>query len=356
MRIHIVGAGLIGTSIGLGLTQLGDLVTFEDSNPDHLRVAQDLVDPQNVEAKSTPIDLVILSTPVEVLFDTLQAQFSQNPQSMFIDVSGLKSELIQQVESFPDLASRFCGTHPMAGREISGPTGARSDLFQGAVWIVTPTSRTDERVVSTATSLAKSLGASVRIVEAEAHDRAISAVSHLPQVFSSLLAQTLHQSSAEDLSLAGQGIRDLTRLADSSPSLWSELLLHNKKNLLKSLATVQASIAKLISDVENDDKKAVFDLLKVGSAGKSLIPGKHGGIARAYAYLPIVIDDKPGQLAAIFDECANAKVNVEDLFIEHSPGQQTGLITLALSQDDANILRSHLVEKNWRVHEIRASR
>jgi prephenate dehydrogenase len=84
-----------------------------------------------------------------------------------------------------------------------------------------------------------------------------------------------------------------------------------------------------------------------------MIPGKHGGAARNYTFLPVVIEDKPGQLAALFDECAIAQVNVEDLSIEHSPEQFTGLITLALSKNDAEKLHQHLLNKGWRAHAPR---
>jgi prephenate dehydrogenase len=93
--------------------------------------------------------------------------------------------------------------------------------------------------------------------------------------------------------------------------------------------------------------------IKKGNTGRALIPGKHGGVAREYTYLPVVIEDKPGQLAALFDECASAKVNIEDLTIEHSPGQFTGLITLSLSQSDAQILSDHLIRSGWKVHAPR---
>ena len=97
----------------------------------------------------------------------------------------------------------------------------------------------------------------------------------------------------------------------------------------------------------------VAEVIAAGQRGRDLIPGKHGGQQRSYTYLPIVIEDKPGQLAALFDECAAAQVNVEDLSIEHSPEQYTGLITLALSQSDAAKLYEHLLEQGWRAHAPR---
>jgi len=102
-----------------------------------------------------------------------------------------------------------------------------------------------------------------------------------------------------------------------------------------------------------DDESSVAQVIEDGQRGRARIPGKHGGKAREYTYLPIVIEDKPGQLAALFDECATAGVNVEDLSIEHSPGQFTGLITLALSQTDAEKLGEHLKTHGWSVHSPR---
>ncbi len=91
-------------------------------------------------------------------------------------------------------------------------------------------------------------------------------------------------------------------------------------------------------------------MLNRGITGKARIPGKHGAKNRDYSFLPIVIDDKPGQLASIFNECAKVDVNIEDLSIEHSPGQETGLITLSLSAQDCEKLSEHLIGKGFRVH------
>jgi prephenate dehydrogenase len=99
--------------------------------------------------------------------------------------------------------------------------------------------------------------------------------------------------------------------------------------------------------------EAIEEFIKNGNRGRAMIPGKHGGVARNYTFLPVVIEDKPGQLAALFDECASAGVNVEDLSIEHSPEQYTGLITLALSQSDAEKLFDHLLQRGWSAHSPR---
>jgi len=353
MNIRIVGAGLIGTSIGLGLLRGGHKIDLVDNSAQNLAIAKDLM---GEIATFDRADLVVIATPVNSIFSVLQAEFLRNPQATFIDIAGLKSDLVSRVESFPELAVRFCGTHPMAGREIAGPTGARADLFQGATWILTPTQVSTSDVIESAKKIVGELGGVVHEVAAVDHDRAIAAVSHLPQILSSVLAGHINDIDEGAIALAGQGLRDMTRLADSSADLWVELITANSQFVASDLRKLQARLAKLLAALNSDDKDSIRELLIAGKAGKSKIPGKHGKASREYSYLPIVIDDKPGQLASIFDECAEAAVNVEDLYIEHSPGQETGLITLALSSDDATVLREHLVNQNWRVHDIRAQR
>lgn len=347
MKIKIIGAGLIGTSMGLGLRTHGHSILFKDISVSQQKIAQDLV---GASFLGEP-DLVVIATPVESVFASLKAEYELYPQAMFIDVSGLKYELIAQVEKFPELSERFVGTHPMAGREVSGATSARADLFEGRTWIITPTHSTSEKLLDTVLTLVDQLGASSVERAAEEHDHSIALVSHLPQVMSSLTASALSTGEEHSVALAGQGLRDVTRLAESAWQLWRELLIRNKKELLPILQTVAGQLNNVITAIAENNSEALEEFLKNGNSGRARIPGKHGGNKRDYFFLPIVIDDKPGQLAKIVDECAQANVNIEDLNIEHSPGQETGLITLALSKEDSKIMYKQLSKNGWRVHE-----
>jgi prephenate dehydrogenase len=352
LKVTIVGAGLIGTSLGLALKRLGASISFADLDPSNLRIAQDLVG----GAIELEPDLVVVATPVGASFEVLKAQFALHPQAMFIDIGGLKSKLINDVEGFSALAERFCGTHPMAGREIVGAHAARADLFEGRTWIVTPTHVTPDSVTQEISRLLTAMGGFVLSMSPDEHDRAVALVSHLPQIMSSLTSSTLVGAPLTDLEIAGQGLRDTTRLADSSAHVWVDLLLGNRDAILKVLESTRKSLDGLVDALDRNNRDAVTSFIERGNAGRAVIPGKHGGKSRSYTFLPIVIDDKPGELARIFDECAEADVNVEDLVIEHSPGQQTGLITLALNKEDAVALHEHLLQKDWRVHALRESR
>jgi prephenate dehydrogenase len=183
------------------------------------------------------------------------------------------------------------------------------------------------------------------------HDAAVAKISHLPQILSSILAGQLSGTKPEWMELAGQGLRDTTRIAGSDEKLWKEIIYSNRKILSGLLKNLNEDVDRMIQSLE--DPSEIEKILAAGRSGRDLIPGKHGGKAREYSYLPIVIDDKPGQLAAIFNQCSLLDVNVEDLNIEHSPGQLNALITLALSARDAQKLSDHLASIGWNVHPIR---
>ena len=345
--VRIVGSGLIGTSIGLGLVQRGIKVQMLDADPKAQSLANDLVGGVVV----VDPELVVMAMPTSQLSAVIGIENQLNPQSTFIDVGSVKSEVQLYVQTISGMSRRFVPTHPMAGREIGGAGSARADLFQGRSWILTPSSDLEESSKELALELIALLGATPVELTAADHDRAVAKISHLPQIAASLIAKQLDGTPAEWMELAGQGLRDTTRIAGSDESLWKEIIHSNRAELEQLLINLQNDVAKMIESLDNPDQ--IAELIAQGRAGKALIPGKHGGKAREYWHLPIVIDDKPGQLGAIFNECAAMDVNVEDLNIEHSPGQLSALITLALSESDAAKLSSHLTSIGWNVHPIR---
>ena len=346
-RVRIVGSGLIGTSIGLALVQSGIQVEMVDSDSANQALAMDLIGGAQV---SDP-DLVIFAVPSSRLPLMIRDEFELNPNSTFMDVGSVKNDVVLEVKTVSGLSTRFVPTHPMAGREIGGAGAARADLFQGRSWIVTPSADLKAESRHIVNELIDLLGATLIELTPRDHDRAVAKISHMPQIAASLLAKQLIGTPPEWMELAGQGLRDTTRIAGSDESLWKEIIYSNREELRSLLINLQNDLHAMINSLDNPAQ--IAELIASGRTGKSLIPGKHGGKAREYSYLPIVIDDKPGQLGAIFNECAAMDVNVEDLGIEHSPGQLSALITLALSQADAEKLSNHLSSIGWNVHPIR---
>jgi prephenate dehydrogenase len=336
--------------MALGLKNAGYELSIEDEDPAAEAIAQSLLGQVGEGAEP---EFVVIATPISTIPLLVSEAMERFSRATVIDIGGLKSEVIAEVEKFPDIAARFCATHPMAGREISGPLAARGDLFEGRIWITTPTNRSSALTLARSSEVIAALGGKQVMLNAQEHDEAIAGVSHLPQVVSSLLSATLIDISDRDISLAGQGLKDVSRLAASNPRLWGELLHGNSEAVLLFLKIFAQHLDDLSTSLQNDDLRKTEEILGLGRENHARIPGKHGGKRRDYWFLPIVIADKPGQLAKIFDACALVGANVEDLTIEHTPGQESGLVTLALSKADSDKVFTQLNSDGWKVHQPR---
>ncbi|MBU3642613.1 MAG: prephenate dehydrogenase [Candidatus Nanopelagicaceae bacterium] len=346
MKIVVIGAGLIGTSIALGAKRAGAEVQLFDEDGRAQNLANDLV--ESVEIADPTI--VVIATPTSALVGAINRYKNLYPKSTFIDIGSTKTKVQVEVQTDKELSARFCPTHPMAGRELDGAEAAQSDLFVGKSWIITPLAETSGESIALVKELIEKLGARVIAMSPEDHDAAVASISHLPQIISSLLAAQLEGKSPEFLALAGSGVMDTTRIAGSNPDLWREILNLNRNAIEPLLKDFQKDLSTLI---ENYDVESV---LQRGRKGRHLLPGKHRSASRNYTYLPVVLEDKPNQLARLFDECAKANVNVEDITIEHSPEQETGLVLLALSAPNAELLQKHLATSGWRVHPPRSEK
>ena len=350
-RVRIVGSGLIGTSIGLALVSRGVEVDMRDIDPRAELLARDLVKSQELKDP----ELTIFALPSSSLSQALDSEFAINPGSKFIDIGSVKTKPLLDVSRSNIPSKNFLATHPMAGREVGGAESARADLFQSRTWVYIPNdlegNPIDPELLGYGLWLISALGAIPVAMQATEHDRAVALISHLPQIVSSLLAGQLLSGERSALELSGAGLRDTTRIAASNATLWDEILSSNAPEIVPLLISLQNDLAALVEALNSNTSVSSF--IEKGNQGRALIPGKHGGAAREYTYLPVVIEDKPGQLAALVSECAKANVNIEDLTIEHSPGQFTGLITLALSKSDAEALSAHLIGSGWNVHAPR---
>ena len=347
--VKIVGSGLIGTSIGLALSARGIKVAMSDVDQAAAFLAQSLVDADANFESTHAFDVVVLAVPPSEFKKALSEEIKLNALSTFVDILSIKTKPLLEVQSFAEILPRYVGTHPMAGREVSGPHSARGDLFDGRTWILTSGELTSRQSLDRATELIALCGGVLVKLTPQEHDQAMALISHTPQILASLLASHLVGSNPQWLGLIGQGFKDVTRIADSDPFLWREIISENAENILPVLRSFRQKLEDIETTLSNSS--AAQSMIESGNAGRKLIPGKHGSTARTYIYLHIVIDDKAGQLAAIFNDCAKADVNIEDVSIEHTPGQNTGLVTLSiLDLGRAQILERFLGSAGWKVH------
>lgn len=351
--VLIIGAGLLGASIGLALTRAGVQVWLEDSSPTGLELACDLGAGQPLSVQPAPVPaLVVVATPPDVAGDVVVHALRNYPGAVVTDVASVKEPIAKRVlECVPNLAQRYVGSHPMAGRERSGAASARADLFDARPWVLVATPATSPNALSAVRQLAIDLGALPTQLAAAEHDRAVALISHTPQLVASALAARLEQAPEVALNLAGQGLRDTTRIAASDPRLWAAILNANRSSVAQVLRELRVDIDDLIEALEQGSGAVgtVVDVMQRGNLGRDRIPGKHGGAPSRYAEVMVLIPDAPGQLARLFNDVGAAQVNIEDLVIEHSAGQSQGLATLLVAPATAVGLRQALEQQGWKI-------
>jgi prephenate dehydrogenase len=352
--VVVVGTGLLGTSIGLGLRGRGVSVFLSDPSPTNQAVAVDIGAglPLARLGDEKP-ELVVVAAPPDVTADVVERALVDFPEATVVDIASVKAGILAELRGRGVDLSRYVGTHPMAGREKSGPVAARGELFTSMPWVVCPSEETSTGAQQAARSLATDLGAVVTQFGAGEHDQAVALVSHLPQVMSSLVASRLQGTPMHALSLAGNGLRDVTRIAASDPTLWVQILGANAGQLVEILHGVREDLNRLIGTLEDPTAPGarldLAQLISEGNAGQSRIPGKHGGPPQAYSWLTVLVDDRPGQIARLLTEIGEIGVNLEDLRLDHSSGQNVGMVELSVLPNKHDLLIEALNDRGWRV-------
>ncbi|NUU30773.1 prephenate dehydrogenase [Arthrobacter sp. C9C5] len=352
--VVVVGTGLLGTSIGLGLRGRGVAVFLSDPSPTNQAVAVDIGAglPLARLDGETP-ELVVVAAPPDVTADVVARALADYPQATVVDIASVKAGIQADLRERGADLGRYVGTHPMAGREKSGPVAARGELFTSMPWVLCPTPETRPEALQAARALAGDLGAVVSEFGAEEHDEAVALVSHLPQVMSSLVASRLQGTPLHALSLAGNGLRDVTRIAASDPTLWVQILGANAGKVVEILHGVREDLNRLIGTLEDPTAPGarldLAQLISEGNAGQARIPGKHGGPPQAYSWLTVLVDDTPGQIARLLTEIGEIGVNLEDLRLDHSSGQNVGMVELSVLPNKHELLIEALNDRGWRV-------
>ncbi|MBA3745778.1 prephenate dehydrogenase, partial [Sporichthya sp.] len=268
----------------------------------------------------------------------------------YTDLASTKSGLQRALGQAGADPASFVGGHPLAGSERSGPTAARGDLFEGRPWVLTPSAASDAGAVAAVEELVRLCRAVAVVMDPDAHDRAVALVSHAPQVLASLVGARLVDAPEDAVQLAGQGVRDVTRIAASDPALWTEILGGNAgavADVLDGLARDLDAVRKALRAGETSQVTAA---LRAGNTGRARLPGKHGGEAAKYTVVPVLVPDRPRELARLLTDVGDADFNIEDLQIEHSPGQPVGLAKIAVRPDRAEPLVAELRSRGWTVH------
>jgi prephenate dehydrogenase len=351
--VLVVGAGLLGTSIGLALRRRGVEVLLHDVDPKNVTIASSVgagVDAATV-AEAADVQLVVVAVPPDHLAEEIVSALTSG-NAVVTDVGSVKEAPLRAVAARVDAQTltRYVGSHPMAGSERSGPFAASSVLFDGRPWAVTPHAEAAGRAVELVTRLAEACGATPVTLAPAEHDEAVARTSHLPHLLAALVAGRLADAPSAHLALSGQGVRDVTRVAGGDPALWQQIIAGNAQAVVDLLSAVQADLEELVTAVRAGSRERVGALLERGVAGTAAIPGKHGGPAQPTAGVYVAVPDHPGELARLLADAGDIGVNVEDLHIDHDPGRPVGLVELTVAADRADFLAESLEDRGWTSH------
>jgi prephenate dehydrogenase len=264
--LTIVGVGLIGGSIGMaakrrGLAERVVGVGRQRGSLDKARavgaIDEGVLDlPDGVHRA----DVSVFCTPVDqIARQILAVATGCKKGTLLTDAGSTKATIVSDVECHLPQGVTFVGGHPLAGSEKRGPEHADADLFQDRLTVITPTERTDPASVEQTISLWQALGARVRIMTPEEHDRAVAFTSHLPHLLAVALAGIL---PAEYSELTASGFRDTTRVAAGDPEIWSAIFAQNRAAVLDAIARVHGRLKELDQAIAAEDWLKVDALLR----------------------------------------------------------------------------------------------
>lgn len=346
-RAAVLGTGLIGGSIGLALRERGWHVVGHDRDGSRAQRALALGALDEIAdvaaGGQSDVDITFVATPVGAVVDAAR-QALAHTSGLVTDVGSVKRAITDAVGG-----DRFVGGHPMAGSEQEGVDGARADLFEGAVWVLTPVRGTDDEAYLRVRSVVASLGAEVVAVAPDQHDALVAVVSHVPHLTAATLMQ-LAGGRAEDsravLRLAAGGFRDMTRVAAGHPGIWPDICAENREAIVEVLDQFIAELGDVRQVVAAGDRGALIERLEGAREARLNLPA---GVASsdALAELRVPVPDQPGTLATVTTLASEHGINILDIEIAHSGEGDRGVLILVVAVDQAQRFHQALLELSY---------
>jgi prephenate dehydrogenase len=347
---HVVGLGLIGSSIALALRDAGWTVTGIDTD-ETVSAAALVAGVVAGHESDGDVALVVVAVPAGVVAKVAREvlEGSSNRDLIVTDVAGVKGAIVSDVQD-----PRFLAGHPMAGSELRGIAGARADLFQGCTWVLTPTTATKPETYTNLHGILRELGANVVAVDADDHDRLVAVASHVPHLLAGALMNEATRVAEQDavlLQLAAGGFRDMTRVAAGDPSIWPDILFENRAAISQSLRALEERLKSLREALNADDHATIATDLTQAAFARRQLPGRALN-SENLAYLRVGVSDQPGVLAAVTMAASEMLVNIYDIEIAHGIEGSSGTLLLAVDARLADSFSAALAARGYQVgHE-----
>ena len=343
MKLAVLGVGLIGGSIGLAARERigGVEVVGYGRSPERLSRAVELgaIDraADTLEQALEGAEACFCCAPVGALGDQVEAALAAAAADCAVtDVGSVKREL---VERFPH--ERFVGGHPVAGAETSGVEHARADLFDEAVWYLTPSTATSGLVLERLHRLVASLGARPAAIDAESHDRLLATVSHLPHVLANVLVA--QAAGRGDLPRVGPSFRDATRVAGANSAIWTDIYMANREAIADEIDGAVRRLQAVEAKLRAGDSAALTDWTDSAAEDRRRLLAA-GLAAGAPHELRLTVPNRPGIVAEVALALGKAGVNIVDLALAPAADMRSGAMTLVVAGESDAQRACELIE------------
>ncbi|CAN5781224.1 prephenate dehydrogenase [soil metagenome] len=342
-RASIIGTGLIGGSIGMALRASGWHVTGTDQDPSVARRALDLgvLDAIGIDPAST---ITFVAAPVRAIPAAVRRALAETG-GIVTDVGSVKASVVHDVAD-----PRFVGGHPMAGSEQLGVEGATPDLFEGAVWVLTPVADTDSDHFTAVAGVARLLGAEVVALSPERHDALVAVVSHVPHLTAAALMGIADERAEEHaalLRLAAGGFRDMTRIAAGTPTIWPDICAENQGAIVEVIDRLTHELQRLRTMVVDGERDQLLATLERAQAARRNLPSRVVRPAEV-AEVRIPVPDRDGVIAEVATLASDLSINIADIEVAHSSEGDRGVLILLVDTERAESFRVGLVDRGYR--------
>ena len=342
-RANIAGLGLIGGSIGLALAERGWHVSGDDLDPARVERAMSMgcVHAAGLDPSA---EITIVATPVLAVADQVKRALAET-DGVVTDVGSVKNSIAVAIDD-----PRFVGGHPMAGSELDGLDGADGTMFEGAIWVLTPTATTADATFSAVAAVVNELGAEVIALPPDRHDQVVAVISHVPHLAAATLMGLASERAEEHaalLRLAAGGFRDMTRIASGHPAIWLDICAENRTAILSALDGLIAGLQEMRGVVSADDRVALHRLLQRARDARANLPSRVNQ-PDELAEVRIPILDRTGSAAEIFTLAAELGVNIANFEVVHTLEGNRGIAVVLVDAEKADLYRGGLMARGYR--------
>ena len=338
-KVLLIGVGLIGGSVALAIKKEHDaIITGYDVKLENCKLAKKLhiIDEftADIQHEAEQSDLIILACPVDKTENFLNklVSFQLKPTAIVTDVGSTKSLIMEKAEKLFCNDVTFIGGHPMAGSHKVGPGSARAHLFENAFDIFTPSSHANGEKLAILQDWLRGTKANFITMDPQEHDLVTGVVSHFPHIIAASLVRQVenYATNNEHINfLAAGGFRDITRIASSSPEMWSDIVGHNKHTLLSLLdawSTEMEEVKQLINDADMNELNEYF---RGAKTFRDSLPVRAKGAIAAFHDLYVDVLDIPGVISHVTTILAEANISITNIRIIEAREDVYGVLRLS---------------------------